>query len=236
MKTLKIVIVTTLLTMAVSLTATAQPIELSVGASPVFHQDPALEAFSSDDLNTIRAALDARVQVLNLNGFKLLPTIGYRYATDMGSPYHVLDTELDIHDFVGGLRVRKGIFSFAGVFLEATGGVTLTKMNAEPSFNGEYTAGSYDRGDYKDQQVTWVATGLAGLEFYLPKSWMVSRGVKRFNFGAEIGAGYARRGNLEFNPDVTNDQDYAIDMQTSPWGELNLSGVVFQIGACLKFL
>lgn len=240
MRYLVIAIFIAVLSISATKTAKAQPLELGINASPTIYTDQAYEGFSADDLYSIRFAGDLRLEVANLGGFKIVPFLGYRFGSDTGSPYYILDTELTMHDFLGGFRVRKGLVKWMGVFLELSGGVLWVQMNASPyeGYDGSYGyegSGVGERDEYKDNQITWSAGGLVGLEFYLPKAWMRSRGVKRFNFGGEIGAGYIRRGDMTFEPTLEAGTDNSIDSTTLAWGDLNLSGWVIQAGVSFKF-
>jgi len=216
--------------------ASAERLEVNFAVTPTMLQDTGYEAFSQDDLNAFRAGMDLRSEIVSFGGFKLIPVVGYRFATDTGSPYNIVNTELFCHDFAAGLRLRKGILSWLSVFVEAKGGLFLAKMDA--SQTEDYTVHYSDLGSrkgYKDTQYTWLAEGIAGVELQISKSWLRSRGVHKFGFGGEFGAGYIRRGDISFKPEIEGGIDNAIKAETRPWGEVNLSGWLIQVGVAFKF-
>jgi len=221
---------------AICLSSPAQArthLELGLELSPTMVQDPAFEAFSEDDLRAVSFGFDARVEVASLwRNAKLLPVIGYRVALDEGAPYGVLDTSLTTHDLFAGLRLRGWLKPALGVFLQVTGGACW--IRAEGSLT-EYL-GDGSRTSYDGDDVTWSVGGLAGLEFRLSPAMLERRGVRRFNFGGEIGGGYLRRGEVEIDPSLGGGDENSLPVgQTESWGALNLSGWVFQIGVTLSF-
>lgn len=229
-----ILIATALLTFG--LNASAEPLEVGLAITPTMLQDTGYEAFSTDNLSTARFGADLRFEVVSFGGFKLLPFVGYRIARDDGSPYHIVDTNLTLHDFAAGLRLRKGLLSWLSFFFEAQGGILLANMDASPTRSGDYPYGDMgSRQDYKDTQFTWSAAGMAGVELQISKNWLRSRGVRKFGFGGEIAAGYVRRGDMAFEPEIEGGIDNAIEAETRPWGEVNLSGWMIQIGVAFKF-
>ncbi|MCP4679430.1 MAG: hypothetical protein GY854_28865 [Deltaproteobacteria bacterium] len=216
--------------------ALAERLELGFALTPTVMQDVGYEAFSSSDLRALRLGIDIRSEVASLGGFKIIPLIGYRAAFDSGSPYNVIDTDLALHDLYGGLRVRKGITSWFGAFLEFSGGILFADLGGAQSEEDAFEYGDLGaRQSYDDLKYTWSAAGLAGLEFQLPKSWLRSRGVKWVGFGAELAGGYVRRGDIEFEPSIESGGDNAMDAETRPWGQVNLSGWMIQVAASFRF-
>ncbi len=213
--------------------AAAEPLEVNMALTPTVLQDAAYEAFSEDDLSALRMGVDLRFEVANLDGFKLLPLLGWRIATDEGYPYQASNTELLLNDLFLGLRVRKGILSWLGVFVEAQGGLTWVDIEAKSDM--EMHGALAQRQDYKDSQLTWAAGGHAGIELQIPKSWLRKRNVKKFNFGGELSAGYIRRGDIDFHPKLEQGPQNAIQANTQPWGNLNTSGWTIQIAANFRF-
>jgi hypothetical protein len=214
-----------------------QRLELSLALTPTFASDERYEAFSEDDLSLFRVGADVRFLVANIGGFKFIPFLSYRYARDGGEPFYIIDTDLDTHDFAAGLRVSKNLLSFLGVFAEASGGVLLADMSG--SLLDRYVGNYYDYDgspqDYNDRQWTWMAQGLAGLEFSIPEKWLKSRGVNKFGFGVELAFGYTGRGKVDFEPKLEEASEYQIETRTTPWGKVSLSGWTTQVAATFKF-
>lgn len=217
-------------------TASAERLELGLAFTPTVLQDESYEAFSNENLSILRMGADIRVEVADLKGFRFMPFVGYRFGTDSGEPFYVLNTELNTHDFAAGLRVHRELLPWLGVFAEASGGLLVAGMTGSPVYQHSLYYGELNtRQDYKDRQITWIAQGLAGVELHLPKDWLKSRGVNWFGFGIEVAGGYAGRGDLEFKPSLEQGGDNAIDAKTLPWGTVNLSGWMVQVGASFKF-
>jgi hypothetical protein len=216
----------------------AEPLEIGLALTPTVMQDESFEAFSSDYLRAARVGIDIRAEVADPGGFKIIPFVGYRIASSDGQPYDILKTELLTHDFMIGLRIRKGILPWMSAFAEVSGGLLLGVMSTSPGESGGEMnfGGPVDRTDYTDNQSTWSVGGIAGLEFHLAKTWLRSRGIKRFTFGGELAGGYVRRGDLEFDPELEKGEDNSLAMNTmGSWGEVNLSGWMIQIGLSFKF-
>ncbi len=212
--------------------AAAEPLEINFAMTPTMLQDSAYEAFS-DDLSHLRVGVDIRFEVANIDGFKLLPLIGWRIATDSGYPYQVLDTELLLNDLFIGLRIRKGILPWLGVFLEAQGGLAWVDIQAQ---TGMYENGPLAlRQDYEDNHLTWAAGGHAGLDLQIPKSWLRKRNVHKFGFAGELSAGYLRKGSIDVDPKLESGPDNAITATSQPWGNVNLSGWTIQFAISFRF-
>ena len=210
-------------------------IELALGVNPTVLQDEAYEAFSGTDLAYTRFGADARFEVVDLGkGIRLVPLIAYRFGYDNGGLYDFLDNRIKMHDFLVGLRLRGWFVSWFGVFVEAQGGLfwAQTQMTIESG-----TTGTASRDRYHDSSLTWCAGGLGGLEFRLSPRWLARRGVRRFGFGVELGAGYLRRGDLEMEPRVAGADEHAIPLAQGPsFGSLNLSGWSVQAAVSFSFL
>jgi hypothetical protein len=225
--------------------ASAEQLELALSVTPTWISDEHYEAFSADNLMSGRFGLDLRTEVANLSGFKLIPLFNYRFSRDGGLIYDELDTSLKTHDFALGLRVRKGVVTWMALFAEVTGGVLLASMDASLSYG--YDNGDIDYKsdvesdvepllDYEDRALTWSVGALLGAELTLSRTWLRSRGITRFCFGGEIAGGYIRRGALSFDPTLESGGDNALSAGTvGPWGEVNLSGGVFQLAVDFYF-
>jgi hypothetical protein len=216
--------------------AGAGQLELALGLNPTMIQDPAYEAFSDTELSVARAGLDLRYEVADFGrGLRLAVLIGYRYARDEGNPLDVLDTQLQTHDFLAGLRLRAWVASWAGLFAELQGGLLWADLTAEISESYWWAeAGARDR--YQDDRLTWQAGGLAGVELRISPAFLERRHVRRMGFGAEIGAGYLRRGELEFSPSLEGGDDLSLP-RADPvsWGSVDLSGWFVQLAAVVTF-
>ena len=219
---------------SVTASARAERLEVGLAFTPTVFQDAGYEAFSEDNLSALRLGADIRAQVAEIAGFRFVPFVGYRFSTDGGNPYYIVDTEFNTHDIAVGLRVHKGLLSWLAVFAEVSGGLVVAQLDAFGhgyDYSGEIDA----RTDYTDRQVTWMAQGLAGAELRLPKTWLRSRGVERFGFGVELAAGYTGRGDMTFDPALESGDDNAIETVDHSWGSVNLSGWMIQVGASFKF-
>lgn len=208
-------------------------LELGLDVSPTLVQDPAFEAFSSSDLRSDRFGADLRVEVASFwRNIKLLPVIGYRISLDDGSPYDQFDTALQTHDLFAGLRFRGWFKPWMAAFLQVTGGACWARMEADISdING-----GMGLDEYRARDVTWTVEGLVGLEFRLSPAFLARRGITRFNFGGEIGGGYLRRGEMQIDPELGGGDEHSLPVeQIEPWGDVNLSGWVVQIGLTLSF-
>ena len=208
-------------------------LEVGFAASPVIIQDGGFEAFSEDLLRADRFGVDVRVEVATFwKNVHLLPLVGYRFALNEGRVYDMMDTRLATNDFFAGLRLRGWFQPWLGVFVQATGGVSLLRMGAEI----DDVSGVGARSEYEDDAVTWSAEGLLGLELRLSPAMLTRRGVERFNFGGELSFGYVRKGAVGFEPDPTGGDDYSLPVEgTADWGELNTSGWVIQVGLTFSF-
>ncbi len=220
--------------LAIAAPAAAGQLELALALNPTMIQDPAYEAFSDPDLSVTRAGLDLRYEFADLGrSLRLAALVGYRYSRDDGNPLHVLDTQLRTHDFLAGLRLRAWLSSWAGLFAEVHGGLLWADMNAdiEDEWYGEGA-----RDHYEDDRLTWQAGGLAGAELRISPAFLVRRHVRRVGFGAEIGAGYLRRGELEFTPTLEGGDDLSLPTADPvSWGTVNLSGWYIQVAAVINF-
>lgn len=221
--------------MLISGSVSAERLELGLAAGPNFVMDKNFEAFSSDNLILGTFGADVRTQVGSVSGFQFAPLFGYRFGTDSGTMYNVLDTRLLTHDFRLGLRVRKDIISWLTVFIEAHGGLLLGYMHGDL-----LNTTSYDdlglQNTYDDKQVTWSAGGQIGLETHFSRAWLKSKDINRFCFGGEIGVGYSAHGDLKFDPTLSGGGDNAIETETlGAWGGVNTSGVSLQIAGSLYF-
>lgn len=203
-------------------------LEIAAGVAPTFVQDPAYEAFSSDDLRASRVGGDLRVEALTSKIVRLVPFVGYRFAMDAGSPHGIMDTTLAAHDFAAGLRLRAWFRSWFGAFLQLEGGLTYLKMEGE--LLDMEAAGPGVRTTYADDETTWLAGGLVGLEFRLPPRLLAKRHVDWLGFGFEIAGGYLRRGDVRFEPTLGGGDEHSLAVSSAPdLGEINLSGWVVQI-------
>jgi len=214
-------------------------LELGLQVAPTELQDRGYEAVSSDDLSLLRAGGDIRLDIGSSAGLRFAPFVGYRFGVDEGDPYYVLDTRIVASDFLAGLRVRGWMLSWLGLFGEVQGGLLWVRLRAEVDEYGGY---AYDpatgaREKYEDDEVTWTVGGLAGLEARISPRWLKKRGVTWFDFGAELGAGYLRRGAVAFKPDLVGGDEHSLPVgQTADWGDVNLSGWFVQLGVNFTFL
>ncbi len=208
-------------------------LEIGLAATPTVVQDPALEAYSEKDLRMGRFGADIRLEVASFwRDIHLLPFIGYRGAVDDGDPFGMMETGLKTHDFFAGFRFRGWFQPWLGFFLEASGGLLLARMTGD-IWSAEGTGA---KSRYEDDQLTWSAGGLAGMELRLSPAMLTRRGVTKFNFGGEIGAGYVRRGDISFSPELTGGDEYSLPVEsTADWGEINLSGWFIQVGLTFSF-
>jgi hypothetical protein len=208
-------------------------LEIGVAATPTVVQGPALEAFSEKDLRMGRFGGDIRLEVASFwRDIHLLPFIGYRGATDEGYPFGMVETGLNTHDFLAGFRFRGWFQPWLGFFLEASGGLLLARMTGDIWID----EGTGARSRYEDDQKTWSAGGLLGMELRLSPTMLARRGVTKFNFGGEIGAGYIRRGDISFSPELVGGDEHSLPVEsTTDWGEINLSGWVVQVGLTFSF-
>lgn len=215
-------------------------LEVGLQVTPTELQDPGFEAVSSDDLSLLRAGGDVRLEAGSVGGVHFLPLIGYRFGIDEGNPYYVMDTRIVTSDFLAGLRVRGWLLSWLGLFAEAHGGLFWVRLRADVDNSYDdyaYDAASGARNEYLDDQVTWTVGGLGGLEVRISPRWLEQRDITRFDFGAELGAGYIRRGALEFEPELQGGDEHSLAVgQTANWGDLNLSGWFVQVGITFSFL
>lgn len=222
--------------------AAAADVKLEVGleVTPTELQDTGYEAVSSDDLSLLRAGGDIRLDTGSVSGVHFVPLVGYRFGIDEGNPYYVLDTRLVTSDFIAGLRVRGWLLSWLGLFVEAHGGLFWARLRAD--LDSYYDGYAYDdsvgvRQRYEDDEFTWTAGGLGGVEVRLSPRWLKQRGVTWFDFGAEIGAGYIRRGTVAFKPVLKGGDEHSLPVgQTADWGDLNMSGWFVQLGVTFTFL
>lgn len=218
----------------VASSARAERLEVGLAVSPLLVLDNHYEAFSSGNRYAVSGGLDVRSEVVNLGGFRLAPFIGYRYAADSGEPHSVLETELRVHDFILGVRVRKGLTSWLGVLLDVKGGMLYADLEGELA-EMYYDEDLDSRRRYAEQQLTWFAGAGAGLEFQISKSWLRSRGVRRFGFGGDVSIGYVKRGDLDLDPQLESSDENGIKAETLPWGNVDISGLSLQLGVCAKF-
>jgi hypothetical protein len=221
---------------AMSSSISAEPLEVGLSVAPTTLQDHNFEAFSENDLVSIPFGIAVRFEIAEPGGFKILPFVGYRFAYDRGNPYYILDTKLLAHDFDAGFRVRKGVLSWMAVFLEAFGGVLWADMSGTPDDDYDFQYGDLGaRQDYEDDRITWSVGGIGGVEMYMSKSWLRSRNICKFDFAGEIAGGYVRRGDMTFEPGLESGIDNALDAETRPWGDINLSGWIIQAGVSFLF-
>lgn len=216
--------------------AAARQLELGFGLNPTMIQDPAYEAFSSADLSVTRVGLDLRYEIADLGrGLSLIPLVGYRYSSDEGRPLQALDTRLEAHDFLAALRLRARLGSWYGLFAEIQGGLLWVSLEAD-AVDGWYRVEQGARNRYSDDRLTWQAGGLAGIEVWISRARLERNKPRRFGFGGEFGAGYLRRGELEFVPELNGGDDLSLPMSDPlSWGTVNLSGWFFQLAAVVTF-
>jgi hypothetical protein len=237
----RLTITTLIVAAALSLAATeaGADVKLEVGlqVTPTELQDVGYEAVSSDDLSLTRAGGDLRLDLGSVSGVHFVPLIGYRVGVDEGNPYYMLDTRLVTNDFVAGLRVRGWLLSWLGVFVEAHGGLFWARLGAEVDDDYSYYQAAGVRERYEDDEFTWTAGGLGGVEVRISPRWLEKRGVTWFDFGAELGAGYIRRGAVAFRPELVGGDEHSLPVgQTADWGDLDMSGWFVQLGLTFTFL
>ncbi len=210
--------------------ASANTLELGAFFGPQMVHDTRYEAFSDNDLNTFAVGADLRAEVADFEGFKLLPVLGYRFFRDQGSPFF-MNTTFWGHDFNAGLRVRKGLLSWMGLFVEARGGLFWGRVLGDA-----YVQGPVVKALYRDDAATWTAGGAGGVEFRISPSYLRSRGIDKFNFGGELSAGYLRRGDLKLKPKLESGGENALETtDSSPWGRVNTSAAVIQMAFVVHF-
>ncbi len=228
-----------LLIILVAGSAGAERLEAGLSLDPSWVHNDRFKEFSDNEAFIFQSGLDLRSEVGDVKGFKFLPLIGYRYERVSGTVGWFLDTELQLHDFFLGLRVRKGLLSWLAVFAEAKGGVLLASLDGwlEPQYGGYSGWDSLEsRDNYTDRAVTWSAGIAAGLEAYISRSWLRSRGIRRFTFGGEMAFGYLRRGDLTIDPLLEPGGEDAIGGETlGGWGELNASVMVLHFALSFYF-
>lgn len=221
--------------------ASAERLEVGLFLDPSWVHNDRFEAFADGSSSMFRFGLDLRSEVGDVKGLKFLPLLGYRYGSAYGYVGSMVDLDLQMHDFFLGLRVRKGLLSWLAIYAEAKGGVLLTSMDGWlNSEYGVYYGYGYDvlesRDHYTDREVTWSAGIAAGLEMMISRSWLRSRGVRRFTFGGELGFGYLRRGDIEVDPTLEPGGEDALGGETlGAWGELNASALVLHFGLSFYF-
>ena len=217
----------------------ANALELSLILEPSMLHDDVYEAFSDDNLYHTRLGADLRIKTGEVDGWEFLPVLSYRFASDSGTPGNMLNNELFIQDFLAGLRVRKELAFCLAIFIEAKAGLLWADLDSSISEERGYEFG--DRigtmRNYSDDAYTWTAGGLVGIETYISKKWLESRGVYNFNFGGELGLGYVRRGDLSFSPKLAGGDEHALPVtEAETWGDVNLSAFVIQLGIFVRFL
>lgn len=218
--------------------ASAEHLEIGLAATPTFILDESYEALSSDEHLAIGTfGVDIRSQLADVRGFQFALFLGYRFGSDTGTMYNALDTEFFSHDFRLGLRVRKDIISWLGIFAEAYGGVLLGYMNGTLNTASYYLDNNLGLQDtYEDHHPTWSAGGQIGLEMHFSRAWLASKNIKRFCFGGELGVGYSAHGDLEFDPTLSGGGGSAVETQSlGKWGSVNTSGITFQIAGSVYF-
>jgi len=225
-----------LIALLIGAPAAAGQLELALGLNPTMIQDPAYEAFSSDDLGATRFGLDLRYEVADLGrGLSLVPLLGYRYSVDEGYPLRAMDTRLEVHDFLAGLRLRARLGSWWGLFAEVQGGLLWAALEAD-LVDRSYWNEQGGRDRYADDRFTWQAGGMAGIEMWISRAWLQRNRPRRLGFGGELAAGYLRRGELEFIPGARGGDDLSLPMADPvSWGTVNLSGWFFQLAAVFTF-
>ncbi|MFO8070330.1 MAG: hypothetical protein R6V85_00525 [Polyangia bacterium] len=208
-------------------------LELAAALAPIVLQDAGYEAFSEGDLAQPRFGADVRYEAASFaRGLRLVPLIAYRVGYDQGEPFDEIDTRLFVHDFLAGLRLRGWLLPWLGLFVEARGGLLYARVHGEV----EDLGGPGVRERYEDDLLTWSAGGLGGIETRISPRWLARRGVRHFGFGAEISAGYLRRGNTEVSPELKGGDDNSLPLaQTAKWGTLNLSGWSIQTAVVFSF-
>ncbi|MBN2719401.1 MAG: hypothetical protein JXX14_26355 [Deltaproteobacteria bacterium] len=181
--------------------------------------------------------VDLRAEVLDVKDtLHLLPLISYRYATSDGSPYiggSEMGTTLNAHEVDAGLRGRVWFLPWMGGFAQLQTGITHVQMKGEIDNHGQ--TGMYNR--YSGNTNEWNLGATMGVEFRISPWQMERMGIKRFNFGGEIGVGFVKRTAANFTPTLEGGDDLSLpSVQTVDFGNLDLTGVVFQLGMTISFL
>jgi hypothetical protein len=224
-----------------SVSARSERLEFGIAASPTWLYDSSYEAFSEKDMYVTRFGVDIRSEVADLSGFAFAPLVGYRFGRDMGYITWDIDTYLRTHDVFAGLRVKRELIPWLSVFAEIEAGAVIAVMDAAMNTDRNinmYSAEDLNPSDeYEETKTTWSVGALVGLETHLSRRRLAARGNSWFCFGGEIAVGYLRRGDLTFDPSLRGGGDNAIAAETlGKWGDVNLSGLVLQVGASLYFL
>ena len=224
--------------MTLSVGARAERVEVGLAATPTWLFDSGYAAFSEGDLFVGRLGVDIRSQVGTVGGFQFAPLLGYRFGKDSGFLTWDIDTYLYTHDVYAGLRVRRELISWLSLFVEIDAGAMIAVMDADMYVGGDDPAYSGEPKDaYSDTGATWNVSALFGVETHLSRRWLESRGNDWFCFGGEIAVGYARRGDISFDPSLNGGSDNAISSETlGEWGDVNLSGLIVQFAASLYFI
>ena len=199
--------------------------------------DDSFEFFTTDYMVLDQWGLDIRAEVTEIKEtLHLLPFVSYRYTSTNGSPmltYEPMDTALTMHDLDAGLRGRVWFLPWLGAYTQLYTGLSHVAMRGNISDDGE----SGMLNEYRDKRTVWnIGAGL-GLEVRI-SPWRLERSnIRRFNFGGELGVGFIKRNEVAFSPTLEGGDDLSLtNVETVDFGNVDLSGVIFQMGLTIRFL
>lgn len=233
---LSIVLFITLTVLLMSIAVSAKP-HLEVGAmgTSTTVLDDCFEFFASDYMVLGSYGFDLRVEVAEVKErLHLLPFVTYRYGNSYGAPMitdDYMDTSLDVHDLDVGLRVRSWFLPWLGGYVQLYTGLSHIKMKGEID---QYEEGMHYL--YEDSKNKWNLGGTFGVELRFSPALLKKHNITRFNFGGELGVGFVKRGQTNFTPTLDGGDEFSLnDVQTVNFGDIDLSGVVFQFGFNFSF-
>lgn len=198
--------------------------------------DDSFAFFSSDTTVLPQFGPDIRFEVADIRDtVHLLPYLAYRYGAANGDPIinsGIMHTGLILHDISAGLRGRIWILSWLGGYAQVFTGVSFINMEGEIDQNGQ--TGMHNR--YVDDAVKWHVGGGLGLELRVSPRQLEKTSLRRLNFGGEIGMGFVKRMQTNFNPTLEGGDDLSLsNVKTTNFGDIDLSGVLFQMGLTVSF-
>ncbi|MBN2342296.1 MAG: hypothetical protein JXX29_14670 [Deltaproteobacteria bacterium] len=241
MRYLMLTILTAVTIVSISATALAKPhVEISALGTTNTILDDSFEFFAIDTMVHDTWGVDVRVEVLEIKDvLHLLPFVAYRYGASTGYPEWVtgtVQTDLATHDLDVGARMRGWFLPWLGAYAQLFTGISHIQMEADATSDYAYnTIGS--RHLYRDDKTKWNLGATVGMELRISPRLLKQHGITRFNFGGEMGVGFMKRMTTNFNPSLEGGDDLSLDRaDTVNFGDIDLSGVVFQFGLTVSFL
>ena len=230
-------IITILSAISTTVFATDRHLETGAYLTTTTVLDDSFEFFSDDTMVLDSWGLDVRAELWNVNGtLHLLPVVSYRYANVGGSPHlpaGLMNTSLILNEVDAGLRGRVWFLPWLGGFAQLQTGISHIAM--EGVINNAGQEGMYNK--YRDKDVEWNIGALMGLEIRI-SPWRMERAhIDWLNIGAEIGVGFIKRTEANFSPTLKGGDELSLtNIQTVDFGNIDLSGIVFQAGLTASFL